>query len=156
LKLEWRAPTIFNNSGVYIRLPQGRLANFDNALTSGYEIQIDNTGERPGDASAFPQEFNNSYHQTGAIYPVHKSLSFPHPNGHPTTGTTATHSFGEWNQFEITVQGNRIRVLLNGTPTLAGGEYRDQNFTYQAGHIALQNHFKGFGVQFRRLRIKPI
>lgn len=156
LKLDWRAPGILNNSGVYVRLPNGRLSSFDAALTSGYEIQIDNTGERPGDASSFPQEFNNPFHQTGAIYPVHKSLSFPNPNGKPTTGTIPTHSFGEWNAFEITVQGNRIRVELNGQPTLAGGNYEDQNSTYPRGHIALQNHFKGFAVQFRRLRIKSI
>jgi hypothetical protein len=45
---------------------------------------------------------------------------------------------------------------LNGQPTLAGGEYVDGNHTYPRGHVALQNHFKGFGVQFRRIRIKPL
>jgi choline dehydrogenase-like flavoprotein len=156
LRLEWRAPTIRNNSGVYVRLPNQRLANFDAALTSGYEVQIDNTGERPGDASSFPQEFNNVFHQTGAVYPVHRSLSFPSPNGHPTTGHIATRRFGEWNEMEIVAESDRLRVRLNGQPTLAGGEYVDGNHTYPRGHVALQNHFKGFGVQFRRIRIKPL
>jgi hypothetical protein len=156
LRLQWRAPSLQNNSGVYVRLPNARLGKFEDALTSGYEVQIDNTGERPGDASAFPQAFNNPFHQTGAVYPVHTSLSFPDPNGSPTTGNIPTRSFGEWNDYEIIVQGNRIRVRLNGQDTLAAGEYEDQKATYPKGHIALQNHFKGFSVQFRRLRVKPM
>jgi hypothetical protein len=155
LRLQWRAPTLRNNSGVYVRLPGDRLGDVQIALTSGYEVQIDNTGERPGDASSFPQDFNVPHHQTGAIYPVHSSISFPNPNGKPTTGVIPTRSFGEWNDYEITVQGNRIRVLLNGVETLAGGDYFDLNSTYKKGHIALQNHFKSVGVQFRRVRIKP-
>jgi hypothetical protein len=106
LRLQWRSPTIHNNSGVYVRLPKERLKNFDSALTSGYEVQIDNTGERPGDASSFPQAFNIPHHQTGAIDPVHKSDSFPNPNGKPTKGTIPTRSLGEWNDYEITVKGN--------------------------------------------------
>jgi hypothetical protein len=156
LRLQWRAPSLRNNSGIYVRLPNARLGSFDQALTSGYEVQIDNTGERPGDASAFPQEFNNPFHQTGAVYPVHTSLSFPNPNGSQTTGSIPTYSFGEWNDYEIIVQGKRIRVRLNGKDTLASVEYEDQNATYTKGHIALQNHFKGFGVQFRRLRVQTI
>ena len=156
LRLQWRSPTISNNSGVYVRLPKDRLGDFKTTLTSGYEVQIDNTGERPGDASAFPQAFNIPHHQTGAIYPVHESISFPNPNGKPTTGTIPTRALGEWNDYEITVQGNRIRVVLNGFETLAGGDYFDLNSTYKKGHVALQNHFKGFGVQFRRVRIKTI
>ena len=58
--------------------------------------------------------------------------------------------------MEIVAEGNRLRVLLNGQPTLAGGEYVDASGTYPRGHVALQNHFKGFGVQFRRIRIKPL
>jgi hypothetical protein len=118
--------------------------------------QIDNTGERPGDAAAFPQEFNNPFHQTGAVYPVHTSVSFPNPNGHPTTGHIATRRFGEWNEMEIVARGNRLVVALNGQPTLAGGDYVDANSTYPRGHVALQNHFKGVGVQFRRIRIKQL
>jgi hypothetical protein len=50
----------------------------------------------------------------------------------------------------------RIRVVLNGFETLDGGDYVDLNSTYKRGHVAFQNHFKGFGVQFRRVRIKII
>ncbi|RPJ85533.1 MAG: DUF1080 domain-containing protein [Acidobacteria bacterium] len=156
LRLQWRAPTIRNNSGVYVRIPASRLSSVNSALRTGYEIQIDNTGERPGDASAFPQEFNNPFHQTGAIYPVHDSPSFPDPNGSPTTGTIPTRALGEWNDLQITVAGNSIRVRLNGFETLAAGTYVDQRNTYPRGHIALQNHFKGQGVQFRRVRIREI
>jgi len=65
-------------------------------------------------------------------------------------------SFGAWNTFEITAKDNRIGVVLNGQPTFASGDYEDQGSTYLRGHIALQNHFKGFGVQFRNVRIKEL
>lgn len=163
LRLQWRAGTIRNNAGVYVRLPRERLANFEELIKTGYEIQIDNTGERPGDQPAFPfpTELFNPYHQTGAIYPVHPTSGFPpvedlpEPNGHPSISPVPTRALERWNDLEIQMGGNRIRVLLNGAPVLRNGDYTDTRNAYPNGLIALQNHFKGFRVQFRHLRIKP-
>jgi hypothetical protein len=38
---------------------------------------------------------------------------------------------------------------------LQGHDYVDQRHAYPKGLIGLQNHFKGFRVQFRHVRIKP-
>jgi hypothetical protein len=162
LRVQWRSPTIDNNSGVYVRLPKPDAnRDFNNyTIKTGYEIQIDNTGNRPGDASSFPEENFNPFHQTGAIYPVHdpegKINPLPNPNGKPSKKIIPTKAFGQWNDYEITVQDNRIRVVLNGEEVLEGGDYIDTNNTYPSGYIALQNHFKGFQVQFRNIRIKPL
>ena len=48
LKLQWRAPSLDNNSGVYVRIPSNLLNDPGQAIKSGYEIQIDNRGNRPG------------------------------------------------------------------------------------------------------------
>jgi hypothetical protein len=156
LRLQWRAPTIRNNAGVYVRLPKNRLdGSFDELLKSGYEVQIDNTGDRPGEPFSFggPEQFN-AFHQTGAIYPVHGAANPPMPNGMASVTPIPTRRLGEWNDYEIAVRGNTIRVVLNGQPVLIQQLYTDTANRYPTGLIALQNHFKGSRVQFRHLRIQ--
>ena len=162
LRLQWRAPTIRNNSGVYVRLPKAELNASDRLIKTGYEIQIDNTGERPGDQPGFPfpTELFNPFHQTGAVYPVHPTNNFPlpgdvpNPNGKRSITPLPTRPLEEWNDMEIMVGGNRIRVVLNGVAVLQDGDYIDSRNAYPTGLIGLQNHFKGFRVQFRHVRIK--
>jgi hypothetical protein len=161
LRLQWRSLTIQNNSGIYVRLPadaEGTVfrlkGNADDAIKAGYEIQIDSTGERPDNIPGFPQEFFNKFHQTGAIYPVNINPPISAPNGKSSIQPIPSRKLEEWNDMEILVEGNRIRVILNGTQVLEGGDYIDNNNAYPKGLIALQNHFKGYRVQFRHLRIK--
>lgn len=195
LRLQWRSLTIQNNSGIYVRLPASPDGdNFkpkyslDKAILTGYEIQIDSSGERPGENKnpqqencfknyPYPQAFFEPHHQTGAIYPLHpftpnsgsECIPFPidtdgaispgqerlpKPNGKPSIQPIPSRKLEEWNDMEILVGGNRIRVILNGTQLLEGGDYQDERNAYPRGLIALQNHFKGFRVQFRHLRIK--
>jgi len=169
LRLQWRAPTVRNNSGVHVRLPKQFLGDFGKLLKSGYEIQIDNTGNRPADQPEFPfpEALFVPEHQTGAIYPVHNKskvgdniqvfpaeADLPNPNGKPSISPIPTRALDQWNDMEIMVGGNRIRVILNGIPVLQGGDYIDQRNAYAKGLIGLQTHFKGFRVQFRNVRIK--
>jgi hypothetical protein len=162
LRFQWRAPTIRNNSGVYVRLPANLLTEPNKAIKTGYEIQIDNTGERPGDQPGFPfpTELFNPYHITGAVYPVHPTEGFPaqlpSPNGAPAKTNVATRNLTLWNDMEISAIGNRISVLLNGQATLQNGDYIDQAVRYPKGLIAFQNHFKGLRVQFRHVRLKRL
>jgi hypothetical protein len=169
----------FNNSGVYIRWPReitvknGKkqkpaelsLEEFTTyAIKQGYEVQIDDTGYRPEpEFSGFPQELHNPYHLTGAIYPAY----FPPPPPFKVprfdvnavtgdrTGSPAqvlrSRPPGQWNEFLITAQGNKFRVELNGDVV---NEATDHNNAYPEGFIGLQNHFNGYRVQFRNLRIK--
>lgn len=168
LRLQWRSPTIQNNSGIYVRLPAVPKAelfqlrdNVNKAIKTGYEIQIDATGDRQDvtfNGVKLPREFFNKIHQTGAVYPVDDPVNeispLPNPNGRASINPIPTRRLEEWNDMEILVGGNRIRVILNGIAVLEGGDYIDINSAYPKGLIALQNHFKGFRVQFRHLRIK--
>ncbi len=62
---------------------------------------------------------------------------------------------GEWNGYEILVEGERLRVYLNGrlindfTNTVA-------NRSLAQGYIGLQNHGTGDDVSFRNVRIKEL
>jgi len=96
LKLEWRTWKADDNSGVFLRLPRPTSKNYDNtafvAVDFGFEVQIDQLGRDDG----------AGIHKTGAIY------SFAAPSSQPLQ------PLGEWNAYEITVQGQHYRVRLNG------------------------------------------
>lgn len=98
LRLEWMMTAPDDNSGVFIAFPDPEGQNYDNAayvgVNFGFEIQIDELA-RPDHALI---------HRTGAIY------SFKGP----TDGPLLVHPVGEWNQYEITVDGPDITVALNG------------------------------------------
>ncbi|MYF68800.1 MAG: DUF1080 domain-containing protein [Proteobacteria bacterium] len=55
----------------------------------------------------------------------------------------------QWNTYEITAQGNRITVVLNGTRT---ADLEDD--THASGPIAFQNN--GGLIRFRNIRLRPL
>jgi 3-keto-disaccharide hydrolase/GMC oxidoreductase len=98
LRLEWMMTAPDDNSGVFVAFPHPEQQNYDNTayvgINFGFEIQIDELA-RPDNAPI---------HRTGAIY------SFKGP----TDGPLMVHPVGEWNGYEITVDGQDFTVALNG------------------------------------------
>ncbi|MFF9687103.1 ThuA domain-containing protein [Streptomyces sp. NPDC014623] len=130
LKLDWRQAGD-DNSGVFVGFP----ASDDpwSAVDNGYEIQIDAT-----DATD---------RTTGSVYGF-KSADLG-------ARDKALNPPGEWNTYEIRVEGERLRVYLNGV------QINDFTNTVparslQQGHIGLQNHGDGDDVSFRNIRIKEL
>lgn len=134
------------NSGIFVRTfpltPRpGRDVGFN-----GIEVAIDDTTTA-------------GYHDTGAIY----DLAKPRKN--------AMRPAGEWNHIEITCDGSRIEVVLNGervtevdlnqftemhrrpdgTPHKFDVVYRDHP---RRGYIGLQDH--GSPCWFKNIKIKPL
>ena len=146
LKLEWRTWRAEDNSGVFLRFPNPNSKGYDNTafvgVDFGFEVQIDQLGMPDGAA----------IHQTGAIY------SFQAPSA------VTAKPLGQWNQYEITVQGQQYKVRLNGIDVT--------DFTFVAGSdaahpdrglattmavprfIGLQTHTGP--VAFRNIQIKAI
>jgi hypothetical protein len=99
LALEWRSWRESDDSGVFVRLPHPDSKGYNNTafvgVDFGFEVQISQNGAPDG----------ASIHKTGAIYdfaaPTEMDSAFVHPAG-------------QWNQFEIHVQGQRYAVYLNG------------------------------------------
>jgi choline dehydrogenase-like flavoprotein len=146
LKLEWRTWKADDNSGVFVRFPNPNSKNYDNTafvgVDFGFEVQIDSLGQPDG----------AGIHKTGAIY------NFQAPTSIPAS------PLGQWNAYEIRVEGQRYRVKLNGTDVT--------DFTFTAGSdaahpdrglpstgavprfIGLQTHTGK--VAFRKIQIKAL
>jgi hypothetical protein len=108
------------NSGIFIRCTDPAKITATNA----YEVNI------------FDQRPDPSY-GTGAIVNVAKVSPMPKAGG-------------KWNVYEITAQGPKFTVTLNGVRTVDGVEDRQ----HASGPIALQY---GAGVvKFRKVEVKPL
>ena len=107
------------NSGIFVRNGDPQAIS----ATGGYEINIFDTNE-------------NLDNRTGSVV-----------NHMPPMATVLTEE--QWNTYEITAQGNRITVMLNGTLT---ADLEDD--THANGPIAFQNN--GGLIRFRNIRLRPL
>lgn len=134
LRVDWRAFSLDDNSGIFIRFPDPG-NDWTIPITQGYEIQIDNTGKNP---DTNPPTFGDPLHNTGAIYTL--------------AGSTAAPTVGQWHTYEIEANGSTITVRLDGQHV---SQLQNANRSPK-GFIGLQNHHDGSRVQFTRLRIKEL
>src|SRR5450631_2924763 len=81
-----------SNSGVFIRIPTMPTEEWT-PVNKGYEVQIDNAPEKSGE---------DEYHYTGMLYSLTKPLA--------KTGKPGQ----QWNTMEITLDGPKTIVFLNG------------------------------------------
>jgi len=128
-----------NNSGVFIRIPEKP----DDAwmpVNKGYEVQID---DQLGD-----------YHVTGVLYSLTRAKATPG-------------KAGQWNEMEITLDGDKTIVHVNGvlvTEYKEGDPVPEKVKDYEpdrgprptAGYIGLQNHAEEDVVYFKEVSYKPI
>jgi len=111
-------------------------------LLRGYEIQINNSYERPGDF----QELK----KTGSIYGI-RNVYYP------------TVKDNEWFELSFKVVENRCEVFVNGTKVVdyiqPDNPYRPKNDilkVFSIGRIALQCHDEGSKVYFKSIQVKPL
>jgi hypothetical protein len=135
-----------DNSGVFIRIPIEPREEWM-PVHYGYEVQILNDPEAQG---------ASNYHSTGMLYSLTKPL-VPHM-GKPGP---------EWNTMEITLDGPKTIVVLNGTKVTDYTEgdpvpERKQTFEPQRGprpnegYIGLQNHSDNDIVFFKEVAVKML
>ncbi len=132
------------NSGVFIRLPEKPTDEWM-AVNHGYEVQIDNGTRHVG----------GDYHCTGVLYSLTKAKS--HPQKAP----------GEWNTMEITLDGQRTIVYVNGemvTDFNEGDPVPEKTRDFEpergprpeAGYIGLQNHDELSTCWYKEVAVRPI
>jgi hypothetical protein len=129
LKIDWKASSINDNSGVFVRFSNPGNGPWI-AVNTGYEIQIDDMAKPVG----------NPLHKTGAIYNF----------AAPSNTEAASKPVGQWNTFEIDVTGQKYSVRLNGEiiiPEFTGNRNTE-------GYIGIQNHDANSHVSFKNIRIK--
>jgi hypothetical protein len=136
-----------DNSGFFIRIPVEPREPWM-PVHYGYEVQIDNHPERS-------QPPEDETHSTGMLYSLTKPLAKAWKPG------------PEWNTMEITLDGPRTIVMLNGTKVTdytEGNPVPAQKFDFEPlrglrplmGYIGLQNHSDNDIVFFKSVEIKPI
>jgi choline dehydrogenase-like flavoprotein len=98
LRCEWHRSQTDDNSGVFVRFPNPNSVGYDNtayvAVHFGFEVQIDENGVPDG----------ANQHRTGAVYGEPKQAFALQP----------ALPVGQWNVYEIRVQGQTYTVNLNG------------------------------------------
>jgi len=132
LKLEWMMPGD-DNSGVFVGFPDTGANTDQTSISQGEEVQIDAT--------------DNPAQTTGAIY-LEQAPDIE-------AREAALNPPGEWNEYEIVVQEDRIVVYLNGVKI---NEWLDDdpNVDLATGRIGLQTHGAGDDVYFRNVRIRNL
>jgi len=129
-------PKVGGNSGVFIRIPEKPTEPWM-PVNKGYEVQIDDSAD--------------DYHRTGVLYSFSKVKAKPEAR--------------EWNTMEITLDGDRTVVVVNGvtiTDFREGDPVPDKQNPYEPergrrlvnGYIGLQNHSEKDVVLFREISVK--
>lgn len=128
------------NSGVFIRIPEPPRSE-DDAINKGIEVQIDNR--------------DNDWHCTGVLYSMTKALARPYKPA------------GEWNTLDITLNGIRTIVKVNGAlvtdydgkspvPPKEKSYEPDRGPRPESGYIGLQNHDNEAVISFREISVLPL
>ncbi|MEU7899607.1 family 16 glycoside hydrolase [Nonomuraea sp. NPDC049152] len=130
LKLDWRMAGD-DNSGVFVGFPPS--SDPWSAVNNGYEVQIDAT--------------DTPDRTTGSVYGL-KSADL-------AARDAALNPPGQWNTYELLVQGERLQVFLNGVK-INDFTNTDPARSLVQGHIGIQNHGDGDDVSFRNIRIKEL
>ena len=131
LKLDWKLAGD-DNSGVFVGFPDPG-NDWNVAFTRGHEIQIDAT--------------DDAHSTTGSIY------NYSAPDA--AARDAVLNPPGQWNAYEIIVDGQRIQVFLNGVKI---NDYTntDTNRMTVPGFIGVQNHAAGDDVFFRNIRLRKL
>jgi Domain of Unknown Function (DUF1080) len=128
------------NSGVFIRIPF-LPKNEGDAINKGIEVQIDNQ--------------DDDYHATGVLYSMTKALARPYKPA------------GEWNALDITLDGARTIVRLNGVlvtdydgaaevPPKVKPWEPDRGPRPETGYIALQGHDSRAIISFKEISVEQL
>lgn len=140
IKVVYRMSNEKGNSGVFIRIPV-EPENENDAINKGIEVQIDNR--------------DDDFHSTGVLYSMTKALARPYKPA------------GEWNTMEITLDGLRTIVKLNGVlvtdydgtspvPEKKKSFEPDRGPRPLSGYIALQHHDDSCVFSFKEVSITPL
>jgi hypothetical protein len=145
LRVVYKMRDFNDNSGVFIRIPTAPTEAWM-PVNKGYEVQIDNHPETSGE---------DEFHVTGTLYSLTKPLAKPGKPG------------PEWNTMEITLDGLRTIVTVNGekvTDYTVGQPVPPKKFKFEpdrgprpeCGYMGLQNHSDKDIVFFKTVEYRPL
>ncbi len=139
VKVVYRSEKPESNAGVFVRIPEAPTEAWM-PVNKGYEVQICDS--------------EDDTHVTGVLYSLTRAKARP---GKP----------GEWNTLEITLDGTRTQVSVNGvavTDFKEGDPVPERKHQWEpergprpvAGFIGLQNHDDKDVVYFKEISVRPL
>lgn len=139
IKVVYKMSNDKGNSGVFIRIPIEPRTE-DDAINKGIEVQIDNR--------------DDDWHCTGVLYSMTKAMARPYKPA------------GEWNTMEITLDGLRTIVKVNGVlvtdydgkapvPEKKKSYEPDRGPRASEGYIAVQHHDENCVISFKEISFTP-
>jgi hypothetical protein len=142
IRIVYKTTAEASNSGVFIRI-DGEPKDEWHGVHKGYEVQICDAGD--------------PFHRTGAVYSLSKA-------------TAAPGKVGEWNTMEITLDGEIVKVSVNGVPVNTFDPKqpvpaRQKSYEPERGprptkgYFGLQNHddyASGTQVYFKSVEVRPL
>ena len=145
IRVVYKMQKFNSNAGVFIRVPIEPKEEWM-PVYYGYEVQIDNHPETSNE---------DEYHISGTLYAFTKPLSKPGKPG------------PDWNTMEITLDGPRTIIYLNGekvTDYTEGQPTPERKFSFEPypgirpneGYIGLQNHGDEDIVYFKEVAVRPL
>ncbi len=145
IRVVYKMQKFNSNAGVFIRVPIEPKEEWM-PVYYGYEVQIDNHPETSNE---------DEYHISGTLYAFTKPLAKPGKPG------------PDWNTMEITLDGPRTIVYLNGekvTDYTEGQPVPERKFSFEPypgirpneGYIGLQNHGDEDIVYFKEVAVRPL
>jgi len=145
IRIVYKMQNFNSNAGVFIRVPIEPKEEWM-PVYYGYEVQIDNHPETSNE---------DEYHISGTLYAFTKPLAKPGKPG------------PDWNTMEITLDGPRTIVYLNGekvTDYTEGQPVPERKFSFEPfpgirpseGYIGLQNHGDEDIVYFKEVAVRPL
>ncbi len=167
LKFEWRIKeTPYENPNIPYVLPDGTHARGVDGKDLKFTLPDSDSGVYLRDMNGKSQVNIWCWPiGSGEVYGYRMDKSMP---PEVRAGVTPKHQadkpVGEWNEFEITLRGDRLTVVLNGVTVIENAQLPG---IPEKGPLALQHH-GGFNaktgkylgppslVQFRNIRVKPL
>jgi len=140
LRVVYKMSNAKGNSGIFIRMPKEPAAERD-AIHNGIEVQIDDN--------------DDDWHATGVLYSMTKAKARP------------SKPAGEWNTMEITLDGLRTIVRLNGVlvtdydgvsavPERTKSYEPDRGPRPASGYIGIQNHDERAVLHFKEISVSAL
>ncbi|HVX66169.1 MAG TPA: DUF1080 domain-containing protein, partial [Bryobacteraceae bacterium] len=140
LHIVYKMSNDHGNSGVFIRIP-AITQNEGDLINKGIEVKIDNR--------------DNDYHCTGVLYSMTKAKARPYKPA------------GEWNTMDITLDGPRTIVKVNGVlvtdydgkspvPPKKLPYEPDRGPRPDEGYIAVQAHDPSAVITFKEISVEPL
>ena len=137
IKVVYKMSNEKGNSGIFIRIPVEPKSEGD-AINKGIEVQIDNR--------------DNDWHCTGVLYSMTKAMARPYKPA------------GEWNTMEITLDGLRTIVKVNGVlvtdydgvspvPEKKQSYEPDRGPRPEEGYIGIQHHDDTAVISFKEISV---